>query len=181
MTMDPFKTDRTASLVNAAGIAPEIKNPQPIWSLPDTTWRSSMGVNATGTLNTCRAATAQMMAQPALAGGDRGWIVNVSSIYGQTAAPGNVAYCASKHAVLGLTTAAALDCAPYKIRVNAMCPGCRSLFVARGSCRSRADQGHSYRDGVDFNAGRRRRAPAPGGAGAAYGNRNLGSLTLGYA
>lgn len=180
--MDPFKTDRTASLVNAAGIAPEIKSPQPIWSLPDTTWRSFMGVNATGILNTCRrAATAQMMAQPAFAGGDRGWIANVSSIYGQTAAPGNVAHCASKHAVLGLTRAAALDCAPYNIRVNAMCPGCKSLFAARGSCRSRADQGHSYRDSVDFNPGRRRRAPAPSGVGAAYGDRNLGFLTHGYA
>ncbi|WPB08489.1 uncharacterized protein RHO25_013155 [Cercospora beticola] len=83
------KYGRLDILVNAAGVAPEIHNPQPIWSLPEATWNMTMGVNATGILNTCRAATAQMMSQPARADGDRGWIVNISSIYGQTAVPGN--------------------------------------------------------------------------------------------
>ena len=75
--------------MNSAGVAPEIYNPQPIWSLPDTTWDLTLGVNATGLLNACRAATAQMMKQEPLSTGSRGWVVNISSIYGQTAAPGN--------------------------------------------------------------------------------------------
>lgn len=84
-----LKANTACSIVNAAGIAPEIHNPQPIWSIPDRSWASTMGVNATGSMNTCRAATAQMMKQPELPGGDRGWVVNISSIYGQTAVAGN--------------------------------------------------------------------------------------------
>jgi NAD(P)-dependent dehydrogenase (short-subunit alcohol dehydrogenase family) len=81
------------SIVNAAGVAPEIKNPQPIWAMPDANWTTTMGVNATGVMNCCRAATAQMMRQDPLPNGDRGWVVNLSSIYGQTAIPGNGTYC----------------------------------------------------------------------------------------
>jgi NAD(P)-dependent dehydrogenase (short-subunit alcohol dehydrogenase family) len=80
-------------MVNAAGVAPEIKNPQPIWAMPDDNWTATMGVNATGVMNCCRAATAQMMRQDPLPNGDRGWVVNLSSIYGQTAAPGNGTHC----------------------------------------------------------------------------------------
>ena len=36
-----------------------------------------------------------------------------------------VAYVASKHAVIGMTRGTALDCAPYRVHVNAICPGCK--------------------------------------------------------
>ena len=71
--------------------------------------------NALGTFLMMRAQLRQMVAQ--LKGGA---IVNVGSIAGMTGLSGNPAYVASKHAVNGLTRNAAIDYAPYGIRVNSV-------------------------------------------------------------
>ena len=78
-------------------------------------WGNVFRTNATGTFLCLRAELKQMVAQ-----GRGGAIVNVGSIAGMTGLSGNPAYVASKHAVNGLTRNAAIDYAPYGIRVNSV-------------------------------------------------------------
>jgi NAD(P)-dependent dehydrogenase (short-subunit alcohol dehydrogenase family) len=60
---------------------------------------------------------------PTMAEGGGGSIINTSSVAGLIGSPGLAAYIASKHAVIGLTRTAAIECAPMKIRVNSVNPG----------------------------------------------------------
>lgn len=62
-------------------------------------------------------------AVPHLRAAGGGSIVNTSSLAGQRGGPGMTAYSASKGAVIAFTTALAMELAPDKVRVNAICPG----------------------------------------------------------
>ena len=84
----------------------------------DDYWDVVMRVNATGTFRSMRAELRQMMAQ-----GRGGAIVNVASVAGLRGFGGTPSYVASKHAVNGLTKNAAIDYAPFGIRVNSVCMG----------------------------------------------------------
>ncbi|HET8881386.1 MAG TPA: SDR family oxidoreductase [Solimonas sp.] len=80
-----------------------------------------MAINVGGTFNACRAAMRQWRAA-----GVHGDIVNVSSLgglRGMQRFSGFGAYATSKHAVVGLTEALALEGKPHGIRVNAVAPG----------------------------------------------------------
>ena len=74
-------------------------------------------INQLGTFLGMRTCFAQMRD----AGG--GSIVNIASTAGIEGVPFALAYTASKHAVVGMTKAAALEFGPAKVRVNVVCPG----------------------------------------------------------
>jgi NAD(P)-dependent dehydrogenase (short-subunit alcohol dehydrogenase family) len=80
-----------------------------------------MDVNLTGVWLCMRAEIALMLEQEAPPGGHS--IVNTASVAGLTGSPMLPAYCASKHAVVGLTKAAAKGYGERGIRVNCVCPG----------------------------------------------------------
>lgn len=67
-------------------------------------------------------------------------IINQSSIWGKTGVAGFSAYAASKHAVVGLTRALALELGPKGIRVNAVCPGWIRTASAMRSLASMAQE-----------------------------------------
>lgn len=101
---EPIDYDRQKPLIFA-----------PLHEATSEYWDKVIRTNATGVFNSLRAELKQMVTQ-----GRGGAIVNVGSIAGMTGLAGNPAYVASKHAVNGLTRNAAVDYAPYKIRVNSV-------------------------------------------------------------
>ncbi len=98
-------------LVNNAGIG----GPTPIRS-PDTgRWAEVVQTNLTGVFYVTHALLPLVK--------EGGSILAISSVLGRFGVPGYTAYCASKHGVIGFVRALALELAPQKIRVNAICPG----------------------------------------------------------
>jgi NAD(P)-dependent dehydrogenase (short-subunit alcohol dehydrogenase family) len=80
-------------------------------------WDAIINVNVKGVWLGLKHQIERMIAQ-----GGGGSIVNTASLAGLMAVPSLAAYIASKHAVVGLTKAAAVECAEHEIRVNAVCP-----------------------------------------------------------
>lgn len=100
----PFEYDEQRKLMPAI-----------ITDATDEYWEGVMATNATGTFKSLRAVLRQLVNQA-----QGGAVVVVSSIAGMTGLAGNPAYLASKHAVNGLVRSAAVDYAPYGIRVNSV-------------------------------------------------------------
>jgi NAD(P)-dependent dehydrogenase (short-subunit alcohol dehydrogenase family) len=65
---------------------------------------------------------AQAVARRMVANGRPGSIINVSSQMGHVGAANRAVYCASKHAVEGMTKAMAAELGPHRVRVNTLCP-----------------------------------------------------------
>ena len=101
------------TLVNVAGV----RVYAPLADADGADWERIIGVNVLGTAHCCKAAL------PRLRAAGRGTIVNVSSVYGLMGRTGMGQYDTTKAAVLGFTRALAVEEAPHRIRVNAVCPG----------------------------------------------------------
>ncbi len=91
----------------------------PLVKMRVSDWQHQIDTNLTGMWLTCKHAAGQMIAQ-----GDGGKIILASSQGGKvaTSRPSG-GYVTTKHAVIGLTRALALELAKHKINVNAYCPG----------------------------------------------------------
>lgn len=106
-------------LVNNAGISKR----NPILEPGDETWHEVLATNLTGVYYCTHRVLPHFR--------DGGRIVHISSISGKVGTAGYSAYCASKHGVIGLTRALALELAPRRITVNAVCPGWVRTPMAR--------------------------------------------------
>jgi NAD(P)-dependent dehydrogenase (short-subunit alcohol dehydrogenase family) len=109
---------------NFAGIASlgktySSKGPHPLKHFTDV-----INVNLTGTFNMCRLAAEKMAAnEPVNDDGGRGVIINTASVAAYEGQIGQIAYCASKGGILGLTLPMARELSAYGIRVNTIVPG----------------------------------------------------------
>lgn len=112
-------------LVNNAGIAESAT----LLDTNDATWDRTLEVNVTAPFRLTRAVLPHMV--------QAGWgrVVNIASNAGLTGYAYTAAYCASKHALVGLTRSVALESARLGVTVNAICPGFVDTEMAAESVR----------------------------------------------
>jgi 3-oxoacyl-[acyl-carrier protein] reductase len=111
--LEPGEDGPVLVLVNNAGLRRDGLSPQ----IDDDQWQQVIDVNLTGTFRATRAALPHMLRARF------GRIVNVSSVVGLHANPGQANYAASKAGVIGFTKTVAAEVARRGVTVNAVAPG----------------------------------------------------------
>jgi NAD(P)-dependent dehydrogenase (short-subunit alcohol dehydrogenase family) len=122
---DPASVDAFAMAVDAAFGAPDLlcnnAGVSPfglLWEFTPADWDWIIGVNVLGVANCIRAFVPRMIAR-----GGGGHVVNTASSAGLKSEARLGAYCATKHAVLGMSDSLRVDLAPHGIGVSVLCPG----------------------------------------------------------
>ena len=101
---------------NIAGLQIGGAGPDQFYDVPDEAWQTTLDVNLKGVWLCCKAVVPHMVKQ------GKGKIINMGSCLSLVGAVHNIPYIVSKHGVLGLSRALAVDLAPKGINVNCVCP-----------------------------------------------------------
>ena len=110
-------------VINCAGIAPGERVVGKAGPHALASFERAVRINLTGTFNVIRLAAAKMSLQQPFEGGERGVIVNTSSVASMDGQIGQAAYAASKAGVNGMTLPIARELARFGIRVMTIAPG----------------------------------------------------------
>lgn len=119
---------RVDCLVNAAGVI----RPAVAYEVTEADWDLTLNVNLKGAFLLSKWASVQMMKQK------YGRIVHIGSTSSHTSSPCSAPYTASKHGIVGLVRAFAIDLAPHGITVNTICPGITETEMLEVVIRQRA-------------------------------------------
>lgn len=101
-------------LINNAGIPGPVRD---LVEIEPGEWDNVFATNVRGVFLMCRAFL------PGMSRARFGDIINVASVSGKRPLAGRTPYCASKMAVIGLTSTLATEAGPYDVRVNSLSPG----------------------------------------------------------
>jgi len=110
-------------LINCAGIAPAAKLVGKDGPHSLALFQKTLNINLIGTFNMARLAAHAMSALAPMEQGERGVIINTASVAAYDGQIGQVAYAASKAAIVGMTLPMARDLARSGIRVMTIAPG----------------------------------------------------------
>jgi NAD(P)-dependent dehydrogenase (short-subunit alcohol dehydrogenase family) len=120
--------------INNAGIAGNALKTR-THEFSEATWDTVMDINAKGVFLCMKYELPHLVAR------NGGVVVNIASKAGLGAVPGNVAYAASKHAVIGITKTAAIEYVRKNIRVNAVCPSFADTPMVQNSIMTEPEHG----------------------------------------